>query len=324
MQKYGKTLNHNRFFPNFYTFATNLTPEMRYFKVIFTVSCHDDSKYDRSIMLQTAKDVLCSMAGDVGFEAFEDCGGSITGYVQAHLLDRKKIDLCIAHFPISNVCITYNIDNVENKDWNSEWEQQGFEPIYIEEKCVIHDIKHSAIIRHEPNVLDITIDAEQAFGTGTHDTTRMIVTYLINMELQNKNILDCGCGTGILSIIASKTGARSVTAYDIDDWSIRNTQHNCTINNVNNVQTMLGDASVLNDIAENFDVVIANINRNIILADLSSFRKRMADDAILILSGFYLQDAKMLIEKATSLNLTLEKTQSSNNWCMLVFKTAHL
>lgn len=320
MQKYGKTLNRDRFFPKFYTFASNLTPSMRYFKVIFTVSSKSDNTNDNDMLLQTAKDVLCSLLGDAGFEAFEDNGKSVTGYVQTSFLDRNKLGLCIEKFPIPNTQINYNIYETEDKDWNTEWERNGFEPIYIDNKCIIHDTKHSVADRNKSETLDITIDAKQAFGTGAHDTTQMIVAYLMKIELRGKNILDCGCGTGILSIIASKVGAHSITAYDIDEWSIRNTQHNCAINCVSNVRTMLGDASILDNTAEKFDIVMANINRNVLLADLPSFKKKMANNAMLLLSGFYRQDAEHIIQKAELFKLTLETQQTSNGWCMLVFK----
>lgn len=148
----------------------------------------------------------------------------------------------------------------------------------------------------------------------------MIINELFNTELKDKLFLDCGCGTGILSIVASKLGAKAVTAYDIDEWSVRNTTHNCTLNNVENVSVLLGDSNVLKDIKDKYDVITANINRNILLADMHMFKQKMSAGAVLILSGFYTSDTEILVEKAKSLKLTLIDNNSKNDWCMLKFK----
>lgn len=185
---------------------------------------------------------------------------------------------------------------------------------------IIHDTLNMPEANHE-NLIDITIDAEQAFGTGTHETTYMIVNELTDICLEDKSVLDCGCGTGILSIAASKLGATRVTAYDIDDWSVRNTKHNCTLNGVENANVILGDASVLADIKESFDIVIANINRNILMADMPEFRKKMASGGLLILSGFYDSDADMLIKKGQESGLELIKKTNRNDWAALILRS---
>jgi len=149
----------------------------------------------------------------------------------------------------------------------------------------------------------------------------MIVSELFNTKIQEKNVLDCGCGTGILSIVSAKLGAQGVTAYDIDDWSVENTRHNCSLNGVSNIDIKHGDASLLNTIDKKFDIVLANINRNILLADMAAFRNAMADGGILLLSGFYTQDAYLLINHAKELNLSLTKQTTKNDWCMLRFET---
>lgn len=293
---------------------------MKYDKALFTFSRNGDESVNDADLLQTAKDILCEMAGGAGFEAFEDNEKGVTGYVQQGALNREVLDESIANFPIPNINIAYTIEEAEDKNWNKAWEQQGFEPINIDGRMLIHDTMHTPNAEQDGGVIDITIDAEQAFGTGTHETTHLIVSQLLGMELAGKRILDCGCGTGILSIAAAKLGAGAITAYDIDEWSVRNTQHNCELNGVKGVNVLLGDAHILKDLDEKFDVVLANINRNILLADLPSFTEKMACGAVLILSGFYTQDADMLKEKARSLNLTFIGDRSRNDWCMLAFK----
>lgn len=195
------------------------------------------------------------------------------------------------------------------------------------EKCpviVIHDGRHLPEIM-PTGAIPIEIDAKLAFGTGTHETTRMICSELISLltphsPLPETRVLDCGTGTGILSICALKLGATEAIGYDIDEWSVDNARHNAVINQVDNRFTSLqGDASILNKVEGNFNLVLANINRNILLADMESFRGKMAPDACLILSGFYTEDSKMLIEKAKTLGLKLTKQKEDQNWACLVF-----
>ena len=173
--------------------------------------------------------------------------------------------------------------------------------------------------------IPIEIDAKLAFGTGTHETTRMICSELISFHIPHSTfhkirVLDCGTGTGILSICALKLGAAEAIGYDIDEWSVDNARHNAVINQVDDRFTSLqGDASILNKVEGNFNLVLANINRNILLADMESFRGKMAPGASLILSGFYTEDCDMLIEKAKTLGLKLTKQKEDQNWACLVF-----
>jgi ribosomal protein L11 methyltransferase len=166
----------------------------------------------------------------------------------------------------------------------------------------------------------IEIDAHLAFGTGTHETTRMICGMLLDMQLQDQHVLDCGCGTGILGICALKLGAASVVGYDIDEWSADNTRHNAVINRVDDrLSSLCGDASVLSGFGAEFNVVMANINRNILLNDMERFRSVMAPKAQLILSGFYKNDCALLESKAQTLGLSLKATRTDGDWACLLF-----
>lgn len=293
---------------------------MKYLEVKFNITDSQRHNVSDEMLLQAAKDILCDLAGNAGFESFEDTQSIVTGYVQKQNFNKEILDECIADFPIGNILISYEVNDAEDKNWNAVWEEQGFKPICIEGKCVIHDMSHNNETEAKENLLDITIDTEQAFGTGNHETTYMIINELFETEMKDKLFLDCGCGTGILSIVASKLGAKEITAYDIDEWSVRNTKHNCSLNGVENVSVLLGDSSVLTSVKKRFDVVTANINRNILLADMPTFKQKMANGAILILSGFYKDDTDILVEKAKSLNLTFVNECSKNEWCMLKFK----
>ena len=308
MQKYGKTLTYDRIFPIFCNFASKINIQMKYFEVKFTLSPYSTD----------ASDVLSAMAGEAGFESFEETSDGLLGYVQQSLFSEETLQEVLADFPFEGVAITYDICEAEDRDWNEQWEQEGFEPIVISSSptIVIHDGRH---IPETDSEISIEIDAKLAFGTGTHETTRMICAE----EIQYANgarILDCGTGTGILSICALKLGAQEAVGYDIDEWSVDNARHNAVINRVDDRFTsLLGDATILNKVEGSFDLVLANINRNILLNDLPAFRKKMSPGARLILSGFYTADSPLLIEKAASLGLTLEKQKEDHDWACLVF-----
>lgn len=293
---------------------------MKYKKITFTITDGNGDGIKDMSLAQIIKDILCSLTADAGLESFEEQDDRIVGYAQKDLFDKATLDDCLSDFPIDNVKITYDVEDTEDKNWNETWEEKGFEPIIVADKCVIHDTVHP-ISDIWKNLVNITIEAKQAFGTGTHETTQMIVNELTGMNLEGKTVLDCGCGTGILSVTAAKFGARSITGYDIDEWSVRNTGHNCSINGVDNVEVLLGDARVLGNMDKSFDVILANINRNILLADMPAFRRRMNENAVLILSGFYINDAKIILQEAASLGLKEVKTDSKNDWCMMVLTT---
>ena len=280
---------------------------MRYYEAEFTISPYSSD----------ASDMVAALAGEAGFETFEETDTGLKGYVQQSLFSEEVLQEALADFPFEGVSISYIIREAENRDWNEQWEQEGFEPITIKDRLVIHDGRH---LPEESFPVAIEIDAKLAFGTGTHETTRMICATLLDSDLQGKRILDCGTGTGILSICALKFGAREAIGYDIDEWSADNARHNAVINRVDDrFQSLLGDATILNKVEGSFDLILANINRNILLADMPLFREKMAPGAQLILSGFYTADCQMLMEKAASLGLRLLSQKEDHDWACLVF-----
>lgn len=285
---------------------------MKYLVAEFKIECQDG-------MIQIARDLLTDALGEAGFETFEDTEDGIKGYVQESLFDENAMNDVISNFMLPDVSISANIQEAEYKNWNEEWEEAGFERININDSITIYDARHDDG-NGIASGISIGIETKQAFGTGTHETTRMIVSTLLNIDLKGKRVLDCGCGTGILGIAASKLGASEVVGYDIDEWSSENAIHNAELNGVGNMKVMLGDASVLKSVEEKFDVVLANINRNILLADMPAFVSVMADDSLLILSGFYASDVDLLIEKASSLGLSKIDSKSDSEWTCLVLK----
>lgn len=285
---------------------------MKYLVAEFKIECQDG-------MIQIARDLLTDALGEAGFETFEDTEDGIKGYVQESLFDENAMNDVISNFMLPDVTINANIQEAEYKNWNEEWEEAGFERININDSITIYDARHDDG-NGIASGISIGIETKQAFGTGTHETTRMIVSTLLNIDLKGKRVLDCGCGTGILGITASKLGASEVVGYDIDEWSSENAIHNAELNGVGNMKVMLGDASVLKSVEGKFDVVLANINRNILLADMPAFVSVMADDSLLILSGFYASDVDLLMEKASSLGLSKIDSKSDSEWTCLVLK----
>ena len=298
-----------------------LTSYMKYYEVNMTIEpCSQD-----------AQDLLAALTAEAGMETFEETETGLKGYAQQKLLDEEALKSAIDIFPMEGVSISYTVSEAEDKDWNEQWEQEGFDPIVIEsdkrevisDKCsaiVIHDGRHlpSYPLTSSPSHLSIEIDAHMAFGTGTHETTRMICRQLLGMQLEGKRVLDCGCGTGILGICALKLGAASCVGYDIDEWSTDNTRHNAVINQVDDrMEPLCGDATILDGFAADFDVVMANINRNILLQDMEHFVSVMAPGATLILSGFYQSDCTLLEQKALSLGVRPTTVTTDGDWaCM--------
>lgn len=285
---------------------------MKYLVAEFKIECQDG-------MIQIARDLLTDALGEAGFETFEDTEDGIKGYVQESLFDENAMNDVISNFMLPDVSISANIQEAEYKNWNEEWEEAGFERININDSITIYDARHDDG-NGIASGISIGIETKQAFGTGTHETTRMIVSTLLNIDIKGKRVLDCGCGTGILGIAASKLGASEVVGYDIDEWSSENAIHNAELNGVGNMKVMLGDASVLKSVEGKFDVVLANINRNILLADMPAFVSVMADESLLILSGFYASDVDLLIEKASSLGLSKIDSKSDSEWTCLVLR----
>lgn len=298
---------------------------MKYFEVAFTLSPYSTD----------ACDVLAALAGEVGFETFMETEDGLTGYVQQALFNEQTLKETIEDFPFDGISINYNVREAEDKDWNEQWEQEGFEPIEVRRKMedgrgiIIHDGRHLPVNITDQDIT-IEIDAKLAFGTGTHETTRMICSTLLDLfgnlspltsYLSPLKVLDCGTGTGILAICALKLGASEAVGYDIDEWSADNARHNAVINRVDDRFTsLLGDANILKEVEGSFDLVMANINRNILLADMPMMHEKMAPGAQLILSGFYTADIPMLTEKAQSLGMKLVAQEEDNDWACVVFR----
>ena len=278
---------------------------MKYFEVTFTTSpCNE-----------TVNDVVSALAGEIGFESFVEWENGVQAYIQQNLFDEEALKSMVAEFPLPDTKIEYTVAEAEDKDWNEEWEKNFFQPIVIGDRCCIHSTFHKDTPQTEYEIL---INPQMAFGTGHHETTSSIISELLEADLQGKSVLDMGCGTSILAILASMRGANPVTAIDIDDWCVNNSRDNIALNDIDNITVELGDANLLKG-REPFDVIIANINRNILLADMAQYAACMHSGSELYMSGFYVQDIPVIQEKAESLGMEFIHHREKNNWTAVKF-----
>ena len=278
---------------------------MKYFEVTFTTQpCNE-----------TINDIVSALAGEIGFESFVEWEEGVQAYIQQSLFDEEALAQMVANFPLPDTQITYTIQEAEDKDWNEEWEKNFFQPIVIGDRCCIHSTFHQDTPKTEYEIL---INPQMAFGTGHHETTSSIICELLDADLKDKTVLDMGCGTSILAVLASMRGAKALTAIDIDDWCVNNSRDNIELNGINNITVELGDANLLKG-REPFDVIIANINRNILLADMAQYAACMHKGSELYMSGFYVQDIPAIQEKAESLGMTFVHHREKNNWAAVKF-----
>ena len=273
---------------------------MKYFEVTFTAHpCNE-----------IITDVLSALTAEIGFDSFVECEGGLQAYIQQALFDEEALKAVLADFPIADTTLSYSISEPEDKNWNEEWEKNFFQPIVIDNRCVIHSTFHKDYPAAE---YDIVINPQMAFGTGHHETTSSILGELLDADLKGKSVLDMGCGTSILAILASMRGAESVTAIDIDDWCVNNSRDNIKLNHIDNITVELGDASLLKD-RKPFDVIIANINRNILLNDMAAYAGCMHSGSEIYMSGFYVEDIQAIREKGESLGMEFIHFREKNNW----------
>ena len=264
---------------------------------------------------EVVNDVLSAVLGEVGFESFVEQADGIAAYIQKDLYSENALKEALANFPLPDTQVEYTYQEAEDKDWNEEWEKNFFQPIIIGDRCVIHSTFHHDIPQVE---YDIVINPQMAFGTGHHETTSLIIGELLDNNLQGKSLLDMGCGTSILAILARMRGAVPCTAIDIDEWCVRNSLENIELNGVDRISVFQGDASALKGKGP-FDVIIANINRNILLNDMKQYVACMHPGSELYMSGFYVDDIPVIREEAERNGLNFIHHQEKNHWAAVKF-----
>ncbi len=261
--------------------------------------------------LQPATEILIAELGLVGFESFVENENGVIAYIQKED-DYNTILNDIYVLKNDEFQISYNKEEIAQVNWNSEWEK-NFNPIQVDNLVSVR-----APFHQNPNLkYDIVIEPKMSFGTGHHETTHLMIQHLIELDLEGKTVLDMGCGTGILAIFAEIKGAKLTDAIDIDEWCYKNTFDNLELNNCRRVDVYQGDASLL--INKKYDLIIANINRNILLNDIKIYAKCLNNNGILLLSGFYQEDIPLIDSETSKSNLKLDKIRARNNWVALKY-----
>ena len=258
-----------------------------------------------------AFEILIAELGEQGFDSFTENRDELIAYIQKDNWQQSLLDQ-IQILSSEEVQFSVEINEIEQVNWNEEWEK-NFEPIEVEGTVSVRAPFHKS----EGLDYDIVIEPKMSFGTGHHETTYLMVKHLIGLDLTDKKVLDMGCGTGILAIFAKMKGASSVDAIDIDQWCYENALENVAKNNVQDIQVFQGDVSLLK--ANQYDLVIANINRNILLQDMPEYVGSLRRPGQLLLSGFYHEDIDHINDLAVKLGLRLNKTLERNNWVGLKY-----
>jgi ribosomal protein L11 methyltransferase len=256
-------------------------------------------------------DVLASELGEIGFDSFVPIEVGMDAYILQSKFDESELKNLLSDFPFE-ASIDYKITQIKSKNWNEEWEKHYFEPIVIGNDCVIHSSFHKDVPSAK---YDIVIDPKMAFGTGHHETTSLVIGQLLLMDLDGKTLLDMGCGTAVLAILAAMRGAKDIVAIDIDTWCTENSIENISINNISGIDVRLGGAELLAGL--HFDIVLANINRNILLADMEQYVACLSSGGELYMSGFYKEDIPLIEAEANRLGLQLVDFKEKNNWVVV-------
>ena len=262
-------------------------------------------------------DILIATMSSIGYEGFQYTDTGFTAYITCEQFEEERIQkLEILQSLAVDYQIDWNFSVLQDRDWNLEWEK-NFTPIVVDNRILIRAGFHPTI----PGIdYDIIIEPKMSFGTGHHPTTTLMLETLLDFsgQMKGKRVLDMGCGTGILSILAAKLGASTVTGIDIDEWSYRNARENIENNQLQNIQIKIGNAGLLEKEKE-FDFILANIHRNILLTDMPFYERCLKDGGILIMSGFYTHDLPSIRQKAAELGMTYGDQKMKQNWVAVSF-----
>lgn len=272
-------------------------------------------RLDATPCSEALTDILAAYLAEAGFESFVPDDKGLTAYVRKELYSADAVEEAVNNLPI-DAEITLTTNEIEGRDWNSEWEKNYFQPIVIGSRCVVHSSFHTDVPVCD---YDIAIDPKMAFGTGHHATTSQMVEQLLDREVEGKTVVDMGTGTGILAILASMRGASRVVAVEIDPVAHVNAAENLRINGADGVTELrLGDASQLKSV-EGADMLLANINRNIVIADMPAYAAALKIGGTLLLSGFYTADLAMVREAAEAAGMEFESSTSRQDWACAAF-----
>lgn len=275
---------------------------MKYTKAIFSLSPDND----------TNREILVAYLSQLDFESFDESSNAVNAFFPVDKVSAEDIEACLSEVPFQ---VDFSEEEMPDINWNEEWEKNYFQPLLINNKVLIRAPFH----KEYPNAqYEIVIEPNMAFGTGNHETTSLMMEHLSEINLEGQTVLDMGCGTGILGIYASMLGAQSVTAIDIDNWSFEATVENSRLNSINNLEASIGDAQLLGE--RKFDLILANIQKNIILQDIEKYVSVLNEDGLLLVSGFYENDLEDILGRASELLLTKIEIKERNKWIACAFQ----
>ena len=270
-------------------------------------------EYDFTVSpTEMGAEILMAELAEVGFDSFEDTPTGIKAYIPKNSWNEQILqDIYLLSNP--EFTISYQITEIEQVNWNEEWEK-NFSPIVVEDLCTVRANFHPV-----PNTrYDIVITPKMSFGTGHHETTYMMLQQLLPLSLEGTKVLDMGCGTGILAIMAALRGARDITAIDIDPWCVENATENVQQNNCSFITIKEGDVSLI--AGEQYNLILANINRNILLSDIPAYTQALLPQGLLLVSGFYEEDLPAIKEKCQEVGLTYLSHIERNRWVSAKFQ----
>ena len=270
-------------------------------------------EYDFTVFpTELGAEILIAELAEVGFDSFEDTPKGIKAYIPKNSWNENILqDIYLLSNP--EFTISYQITEIEQVNWNEEWEK-NFSPIVVEDLCTVRANFHPV-----PNTrYDIVITPKMSFGTGHHETTYMMIQQLLSLSLEGAKVLDMGCGTGILAIMAALRGARDITAIDIDPWCVENAIENVQQNDCSFITVKEGDVSLM--AREQYNLILANINRNILLSDIPAYAQALLPEGLLLVSGFYEEDLPAIKEKCQEVGLTYLSHIERNHWVSAQFQ----
>lgn len=267
--------------------------------------------------LQPASDLLIAELGGLGFESFEETATGVVAYVNKAFWEPSLLEQ-LEVYQYEGFTFSYTSKEIPQQNWNARWEE-NFSPIQVANTCVVR-----APFHEKPSVrYDIVIEPKMSFGTGHHETTHMMLDHILDLDCEDKTVLDMGSGTGVLAILAAMKGASDVDAIDIDHWCYVNATENVQRNDCAFIKIFEGTVALLSEprfYAKKYHIVLANINRNILLEDMAQYVSHLSTEGYLLMSGFYDQDLGMIKEKAQSLGLVYIRHKEKNDWVAAVFK----
>ena len=263
---------------------------------------------------QDFTDILTAELSEIGYDTFMDTETGFNAYITEGVFSETELQEVIGRYQ-GMAEISYETNKIAKQNWNEEWEK-NFEPLIIGNQVSVRASFHP---KPENVQYDIVINPKMTFGTGHHETTTLMIENQLTVDHKNKRVLDMGTGTGILAIMACKLGAKEVVGVEIEDWSVENAAENAGLNNCPNITVHLGDVTAVeND--QPYDIVLANINRNVLLADMAAYTKLLKNGGPLVLSGFYTEDVPVLQEEAERCGLIFETKREKNNWVSAIFR----